>query len=203
MRKTFMAGLLLAAFAAISVLPGCRATVRELKPGEKVLYGAEYGYTDLQVLSKDMANRILESRVGSVENPPVMLITGIENRTDEHIDTKALAYAIRNHLIKSGKFRFINEAQRKKLIKEMEYQEQGYISPETRIRMGKQVGADYILSGQLVSISAEQARQVRVKKKNLRYYRLTLEITGIDTNLIVWADEQEIVREEAKPFIGW
>ncbi len=203
MWNKIIAGLLTALFAAIFILPGCRATVKEMKPGDEVRYGAEYSYTDLQVLSEEMASRILESNIGRKQNPPVMLITGLENRTDEHIDMKALAYAIRNHLIKSGKFRFINEAQRKKLIKEMEYQEQGYISPGTRIKMGQQVGADYILSGQLVSITAEEARQVRVKKKELRYYRLTLEITDINTNLIVWADEQEIVREEAKPFVGW
>lgn len=203
MLNKFIAASFAAVFAALFILPGCRATVKEMKPTEEVRYGAEYSYTDLQVLSEEMASRILESKAGSRENPPVMLITGIENRTDEHIDVKALAYAIRNHLIKSGKFQFINEAQRKKLIKEMEYQEQGYISPETRIKMGRQVGADYILSGQLVSITAEQARQVRVKKKELRYYRLTLEITDINTNLIVWTDEQEIVREEARPFIGW
>jgi len=190
-------------FVFVLVAAGCRATVKTLNPEEDIRYTAEYGYSDLRNLSTEMAGRVLKSGIVSGEPPPVMIIFGIENRTDEHIDTKALAYAIRNQLIKSGKFMFINEAQRKKIEEEIAYQNQGYISPETRLSVGKQIGAKYIMSGQLVSITAREARQVRIKKKKLKYYRLTLEITDINTNLIVWTDEQEIVREEAKPFVGW
>ena len=181
----------------------CRSSVRTVDPSEDVEYSAAYGYRDLQRLSAEMAGRILQTSIAKEEKPPVMLIFGIDNRTDEHIDTKALADAIRNDLLKSGKFQFINEAVRQKLQAEMAYQSQGYITPETRVKFGKQIGAKYILSGSLVSITQKQLKQVRVKKKSLKYYRLTLEITDIDTNLIVWTDEQEIVREQSKPFIGW
>lgn len=189
--------------AAIVAL-GCRNTVRTVDPGsESIQYTAEYSYGDLNKLSEEMANRILQSKIASEDTAPVMVIYGIENRTDEHIDTKALTDAMRTILIKSGKFQFINEARRNDLVAEMEYQAQGFITAETQIKFGKQVGAKYFLTGSLKSISAEDAKQVRIKKKSLKYYRLTLEITDINTNLIVWTDEQEIVREQSKPFIGW
>lgn len=186
-----------------AALCACRVTVKSLNPEEDVRYTAEYSYTDLKVLSSEMASRILKSEIAEEDPPPVMIIFGIENRTNEHIDTRALAEAIRTLLIQSGRFRFVNEAQRQKIEQEIAYQSQGYISPETRIQIGKQVGAKYMLTGSLVSITQDELKQVRIKKKNLRYYRLTLEITDINTNLIVWTDEQEIVREQAKPFIGW
>lgn len=192
-------------FACVLVFAfcSCRVTIKNLNPEEDVRYTAEYGYTDLKVLSSEMASRILKSEIAKEDPPPVMIIFGIENRTNEHIDTRALADAIRTQLIQSGKFRFINEAQRQKVEQEIAYQNQGYISPETRIQVGKQVGAKYMLTGSLVSITQDELKQVRIKKKNLRYYRLTLEITDLNTNLIVWTDEQEIVREQARPFIGW
>jgi PBP1b-binding outer membrane lipoprotein LpoB len=44
---------------------------------------------------------------------------------------------------------------------------------------------------------------VRLKKKTLQYYSLTLELTDLQTGLIEWTDSAEIVRESSKPFIGW
>jgi len=186
----------------LSVL-GCRATVHTRNPEQDIRYAAEYSYTDLKVLSTEMATRILKTKLAAEEPPPVMIIYGIQNRTDEHIDTQALGDAIRTDLIKSGKFVFVNEAQRKKIEAEIAYQSQGLVSPETQIKIGKQVGAKYMLTGSLVSITQDELKQVRIKKKELKYYRLTLEITDINTNLILWTSEQEIVREQAKPFIGW
>lgn len=203
MKKTTISVVAAMCLLTLSGVTGCRATVKDVDPGTDIRYTAEYGYSDLKNLSAEMARRILETNIAKEPKPPVMIIFGIENRTDEHIDTKALAYAIRNELIKSGKFLFINESQRKKLEKEIEYQNQGFVSEETRIKVGRQIGAKYILSGQLVSITQDELKQVRIKKKELRYYRLTLEITNIETNLIVWTDEQELVREQAKPFVGW
>lgn len=195
--------IMLFAFAVGFMFCSCRVTVKSLNPEEDVRYTAEYSYTDLKVLSSEMASRILKSDIAKEEPPPVMIIFGIENRTNEHIDTRALADAIRTQLIQSGRFQFVNEAQRQRIEQEIVYQNQGYISPESRIQIGKQVGAKYMLTGSLISITQDELKQVRIKKKNLRYYRLTLEITDLNTNLIVWTDEQEIVREQAKPFIGW
>jgi len=182
---------------------GCRVAVKSVNPSQDVRYTAEYGYTDLKVLSAEMSKRILASKVAAEEKPPVLIVFPVENRTSEHIDTRALSDAIRTELFKSGKFQFVNEAQRKKVEGELNYQAQGLISPESRIQIGKQVGAKYMLTGTIISISQSELKQVRIKKKNLRYYRLTLEITDLTTNLIVWTDEQEIVREQSRPFVGW
>jgi len=199
-KKLFFLALI---FIFVFLSAGCRAKTRTINPDDDVRYSAAYGYADLKKLSSEMARRILTTRAAKEKEPPVMIIFGIENRTDEHIDMKALAYAIRNELIRSQKFVFINEAMREKIVKEIKYQNQGHITPETRIKVGNQVGAKYILSGQLVSITQNQLKQVRIKKKKLLYYRLTLEITDINTNAIVWTDEMEIVREQATPFVGW
>lgn len=188
---------------ALLVAGGCRATVKTVDPSNDIRYTSEYSYTDLKTLSSEMARRILASKVAAEDKPPVFIVFPFDNRTSEHIDTRALADAIRTELFKSGKFQFINEAQRKKVEGELNYQAQGYIAPETRIQIGKQVGAKYMLTGSLVSIGQDELKQVRIKKKSLRYYRLTLEISDLVTNLIVWTDEQEIVREQAKPFVGW
>ena len=184
-------------------ISGCIAHVRTRSSDEVIHYDERYDYVDLKLLSKRMASSILSNPPISLrKDAPVAVIYGIANRTAEHIDTKALTDAVRTELIKSGKVRFINETQRKNIESEIG-EMVGKVSPETQIKLGAQVGAEYILSGTLSSIEKEQMKQVRLHRKRLTYYKLTMELTDIKTALIEWTDEQEIVREAGRPLIGW
>ncbi len=183
------------------LLSGCFAHVRTVD--EPTHYDERFDYVDLKTLSERMASSVLsEPPVAERTDEPVVVVYGISNRTSEHIDTKGLTDSIRTLLIKSRKVRFINETQRENIEREIE-KTQGKVSPETQIKLGSQVGAEYMLTGRLSSIEKEQMKQVRLHRKNLLYYKLTMELTNIETALIEWSDEQEIIREARRPFIGW
>lgn len=183
------------------LLSGCFAHVRTVD--EPTHYDERFDYVDLKTLSERMASSILSGPpVGERSGAPVVVVYGISNRTSEHIDTVALSDSIRTLLIKSGEVRFINKTQRENIEKEIE-KTQGRVSPETQIELGAQVGAEYMLTGTLSSIEKEEMKQARIHRRNLLYYKLTMELTNIKTALIEWSDEQEIVREAHRPLIGW
>ena len=185
------------------LLSGCFARVRTVDEEASTHYDERFDYVDLRVLSERMVSSILsQPPIGERTDEPVVVVYGISNRTSEHIDTKALTDSIRTRLIKSGEVRFINETRRENIDMEIE-RTQGRVSPETQIKLGSQVGAEYILTGTLSSIEKEEMKQVRLHRKNLLYYKLTMELTNIETALIEWTDEQEIIREAHRPFIGW
>ncbi len=199
--KVVFGALLLTTVAL--VLSGCFAHVRTVDAEKDTHYDERYDYVDLKKLTERMSSAILANPpISKRTEAPVMIIYGISNRTSEHIDTKALTDSVRTKLIHSGKIKFVNESQRKNIDKEIE-QMQGRTTPETQIKLGSQVGAQYMLTGTLSSIEKEQPKQVRLHRKTLMYYKLTMEITNIKTALIEWTDEQEIVREAERPFIGW
>ena len=183
------------------LLSGCFAHVRTVD--EPKHYDERFDYVDLKKLSERMASSILsDPLVRERTDAPVVVVYGISNRTSEHIDTKALTDSIRTLLIKSGEVRFINKTQRENIESEIE-KTQGKVTPETQIKMGSLVGAKYMLTGTLSSIEKEEMKQARIHRRNLLYYKLTMELTNIETALIEWTDEQEIVREAHRPLIGW
>jgi len=189
--------------SSLATLNGCFAHVREVGDQESAHYDERYDYVDLRNLSERMASSILSSAaVKESTGEPVIVIYGISNRTSEHIDTVALTNSIRTILANSGKVKFINRSRRDDIEEEIEAM-QGRVSPEEQIKLGSQAGAQYMLTGTLSSIEKEQMRQVRVTRKDLRYYKLTMELTDLQTALIEWTDEQEIIREATRPFIGW
>lgn len=183
---------------------GCRATTRDVSPEADIHYDETYDFTDKKAIVDELVTSLANKPpLCCREGRPVIVVYNVANRTSQHIDTSGITDDIRQEILASGKARFVNKAQRQSIQKELGYQYGGNVSPETRIQRARQVGAEYMLTGTLRSIKKKQPRQVRLKKKTLQYYSLTLELTHLETGLIEWTDSVEIAREAAKPFIGW
>lgn len=190
---------------SVILLQGCTVRVTDYDASDSVHYDQRYTYSDLRVLSQTMAEALAtHNTFKSRSDRPVVIVYGVSNRTSEHIDTKAITDTIRTNLIRTNKFAFLHERQRENIERELAYQyESGNVDPNLRVDKAKQVGADYMLTGRLMSIERRQPRQFRLRKRELVYYKLTMELTDLQSGLIEWSEEYEIVREARKPLIGW
>ncbi len=187
--------------ASLVLLGGC-ATTRTLDPNAEIHYDANYDFSDKKAIVDKLTNSLLSINTLSQAKKPVIIVYPIANETAEHINTSGITDDIRMALIRSGKFRFINEAQRANIQREGAYQ-QAHVDPAQRFAQGRQLGADYILSGALRSIEKKQQKQIRLTKKKMVYYSLNMELTDPTTGEIVWADKVELAREASRPIIGW
>ena len=168
--------------------------------GSKVQYGdatavetltADYGSTDLQMIAEKMVRSMLASPVIQESHRPVLQVSSVLNKTEEHIDTKAITDKIRTTLIQSGKVQFSASEIRQEMIDELQFQRgSGYVNPSTSKNIGKQVGADYLLAGEITSI-----RKSKDGTKDV-YYKMTLNLVDLETGLISWTDEKEIRKGE-------
>lgn len=204
--KYFLNAAALAALfcMAAAAMTGCRATTREISPDATIHYDERYGFSDKkQIVNHLVDSLVTKSPLGRGDKRLVVIIYDVANRTSEHISTSGITDDIRSELLDRGTARFVNRVQRDTIQKELAYQYGGSVAPETRVQMARQVGASYMITGTLRSIRQKQPDQVRLKRRTLNYYSLTLELTDLTTGLIEWSDSAEIVREAAKPFIGW
>lgn len=198
-----ISGLLLSAILTLT-LSGCVATTRTLDPNVETHYDASYDFSDKKQIVSTLTESLLSSpNVRTEPAKPVLIVYGVDNETSEHINTGGITDDIRLALINSGQYRFINRKQRDNLLAEADYQYAGFVPPEQRVAEGRQLGADYILSGTLRSIEKKQPRQWRLNKRELVYYSMNLELTDLESGEISWADNVEIARESSRPIIGW
>ena len=185
---------------------GCalfRASTTEVDVNKDTHYKADYDFTDMRKVSEGVAGDLLASEfMGKQTEPPVFMIAGVENRTSMYVDTKGLTDRMRTLLFQSGKLRFVNEARRADLLKEQGYQAAN-VTPEQTVAIGRQLGAKYMMSGSLMEMESSQMRQVRLAKKEMKYYKLTTEVTDLVSGEILWTVEKEFAREASKPLIGW
>jgi penicillin-binding protein activator len=157
----------------------------------------EYGSTDLQGISERMVQSLVRHPVIMNGDRPVVQVSTVKNKTTEHIDTKTLTDKIRTALLKTGMVRFtaVSDASRE-LSDTLDYQRSGAVDRKSAKRVGKQVGADYILVGEIDSIVKSDGRRSDV------YYKFNLNLVDVESGLIEWADEKEIRKESTRPLVG-
>lgn len=124
------------------------------------------------------------------------MVTNLQNKTSEHIDTQNIMDMVRVELTNSGKVAFVDKEAREDISNEYGYQNSGMVSDETKKSAGGQIGADFIINGRLDSIVQE------VGKEKTVYYKLTLNLTNLKTGIIAWTNHKEIRKAYKKKSVG-
>lgn len=165
---------------------------------EDRLLDDKFNESDMRMIADTMVNSLVNSAIiTSAKKRPVILVTMSKNRTQEHIDMKSLTDKIRVNLAKSGKVSFSAKESRGEIAEELEYQESsGYVDPSSARKRGRQIGADYFLTGEITD------RVQEVGNKKYVYYKATFNLVNIETGLIDWTDEKEIRKFYKKRSVG-
>lgn len=155
---------------------------------EKVnLLNDQFSESDMQHMAKTLVASMVASKpIAKANKPPVVMVTKLENKTDEHIDTQSIMDMVKVELGRSGSVAFVDKEARDDVSKEYDYQNSGAMDQTTIHSKGKQIGADYILNGRLDSIVQE------VGKDKTVYYKITLYLTNLNTNISVWQDHDQV-----------
>jgi penicillin-binding protein activator len=189
MKNFFILALLISIASAFSSCSTSRVyTKGAYVDAERVdLLSDKFVEADLQTISDQLTRSFLNSPLLSRHaGQPAIIISLFTNATDEHIDILSLTNKIRTKLIKSGRFTFLNERLRQKMAAEYEYAQSGFVDPDTAKMKGRQIGADWLISGHITSIKQPVGNQ------EIIYYKTTLEVTNLETSAMLWADEVEI-----------
>lgn len=201
LHRLSLVGLILLPLIMAVVMTGCGrryAKGKYIGTEEVILRSDKFVESDLKIIAERLTQSLLarEDVISDVK-PPVVLMSLITNSTDEHIDMKSLSDKVRTILFKSGKMAFINESLRPAVKEEVEYEAGDFVDPRTAKKRGRQIGADYLISGNIAAIKQPVGRQEIV------YYKATLEMTNLSTNIIAWTDEVEIRKHFRKKFTGY
>ena len=178
-------------FLGLSMVSACgpKAFVKgEYQDAEKQnLMNDQWSETDMQVVVKDMvASMTNHKSIAAANKMPILMVTNLQNKTSEHIDTQSIMDMVRVELTNSGKVAFVDKEARGDVSNEYDYQNSGMVSEETKKGAGGQIGTDYIVNGRIDSIVQE------VGKDKTVYYKITLNLTNLKTNLITWTNQKQI-----------
>ncbi|MGZ3691781.1 MAG: penicillin-binding protein activator LpoB [Pseudobdellovibrio sp.] len=166
-------------------------------PARENLMNDQWSETDMQVSVKAMVeSMVAHPAIANAQKMPIVMVTNLQNKTSEHIDTQSIMDMIRVDLTNSGRVAFIDKEAREDISNEYNYENSGIVSEETKKSAGGQTGADFIVNGRLDSIVQE------VGKEKTVYYKLTLNMTNLKTGVIAWTNYKEIRKAYKKKSVG-
>jgi uncharacterized protein (TIGR02722 family) len=161
------------------------------------LLNDQWSETDMQKVVKELVTKMMNHpMIANAKAPPIVMVTNLQNKTSEHIDTQSIMDMVRVELSNSGRVAFIDKEARQDIQEEYNYQNSGIVSGETKKGPGGQIGSDFIVNGRIDSIVQE------VGKDKTVYYKITLNLTNLKTSVIAWTGHEQIRKAFRKRSVG-
>jgi uncharacterized protein (TIGR02722 family) len=195
-----MKSLKILTLALVTGLLASCSSVEYGDAGAQETVNTDFGSTDLQSIAAKMVDDLLAFppvvQITS-QRRPIAFVDRIKNKTSEHIDLESVTDTIQSKLINSGKFRFVDMTAVEQVKEQLNYQESsGLVNPESAVVVGKQLGAEYMLYGNMSAIvkKGDDKRDV--------YYKFTLKLLHIESGILEWSSEKEIRKTKEKRWFG-
>ncbi|MBF0276900.1 MAG: penicillin-binding protein activator LpoB [SAR324 cluster bacterium] len=166
-------------------------------PNKITMLSDKFNENDMQLIVKKLVSSLVnDGAIGNLQEKPVMAIGKVSNRTSEHIDMKLLTDKLRKELIAVRRFRFIDIDSRGNLQEEYDYNKTSGNVDQSTVSDPRQIAVRYLVSGDIGSYVQT------VGNDKLVYYKLTLNLTDVKTNEILWSDDKEVKKSFEKRTIG-
>lgn len=183
----------LSLLALVAILQSCATRKVERIGTEEVIdLSGRWNDTDSRMVAEAMVEQILDAQwlLNFQEKHdgkrPVVIVGLVYNKSHEHIEAETFIKDVERAFINSGKVRLVKAGDKREELRRQRAAQQEFASPETVKAWGKELGADFILNGDISSIVDTY------KNERVNYYQVNLELTDIETTEIVWIGEKKI-----------
>ena len=189
-----MKNLILLAFTillAFACTPSQKIT--RVDPGTQTDLSGGWNDTDARFVAEEMISDVitkpwLDQFNRSEGEPPVVIVGRVRNETMEHIDTEVFTKEMERVFVNTGKVTMVADSREREQIRDERADQQQYASYETTKKMAMELGADFMLIGNINSIVEEAVSG----KQAAVFYTVNLEMVNVETNQKVWIGNKKI-----------
>lgn len=196
MKKTVFTVLLCAMMAMIET--GCRHRVERVSVDEQIDLSGRWNDTDSRLVAEEMVSQVLSgdwiaNHMRSHQGKkPVVIVGLVYNNTSEHIDANTFIKDVEKAFVQSGKVRLVQAGEKREALRKERAAQQDFASSETAKKWGRELGADFMLQGDISSITDQY------KKEKVVYYQTSLELSDLESNEVVWIGDKKLKKYVVK-----
>jgi len=194
------AGMLsLAVTGAAVLLAGCGGKqVTRLEADTTVDLSGRWNDTDSRLVAEELivdclnhpwATQHMQSSRGEL---PAVIAGAVRNLGTEHIAVGAFIADIERALVNSGRARVVASPDERGDVRLERADQWANASEETVKRLGQELGADYLLSGSINTITDSEGGEKVV------FYQVDLSLIDIESNQKVWLGQKKIKKYIAR-----
>jgi hypothetical protein len=175
------------------VLSGCAAqkTVERIDPELVTDLSGRWNDTDSRLVSEEMIVDCLNHpwisrHMTGGKGRPSIIVGSMRNRSTEHIAVKTFVNDIERAFINSGQVKVVASAVEREELRAEKDDQRVFADPDTIKQMGKELGADYMMTGEINTIQDQEGGE------KVTFYQTDLTLTDIETNEKIWLGQKKI-----------
>jgi len=117
---------------------------------------------------------------------PAVIVGSMRNKSSEHIAVKTFVNDIERAFINSGQVDVVASVVEREELRNEKEDQRVSANPETIKEMGMELGADYMMTGELNTIQDQEGGE------KITFYQTDLTLTDIKTNVKIWMGTKKI-----------
>ena len=192
-------GLVVLGFSAIALAACGGKKVTRIDPAAVTDLSGRWNDTD----SRLVANALIEQSLSAPwvreyaeahgGEPPTVILGEFRNRTLEHIAVATFVRDLERAFVNSGAVRVVASADERAGLRAEREDQQQHARADTRAKLGQELGARYMLQGEIHAIEDEEGRERVV------YYQVDATLIDLETNVKAWVGQHKIKKVIERP----
>jgi len=195
-RTSLVRSLIVLSLAAPVMLGGCKP--KAIRGGEGTenpdldegAMGTGLDRKDLDDLMKTNMTALMASPLWATwrsSKQPVIAIWPIKNDTSEHLDDQMLTLLsdMETEFINGGVVSVVSRERQAEMIAEANLQQTGDFNPAMAAQIGRQIGAQYFVTGKLQAVDERFDKERRVQ------YTLFLQVVEVESSIVKFQTKSE------------
>lgn len=176
-------------FASVS----CNRKIRRISENDQVDLSGRWNNTDSRLTAEEMikechAGGWIGNHLTKTQKKPVVIVGFVKNKSHEHIDAETFMLDLEKSFINQGKVKLVQAGEKRNEVRGERADQQDNANQSTMKSFGLEMGADYMLQGDINSIVDSY------KSKKVVYYQINLQLTDLQTNEVVWIGDKKITK---------
>jgi PBP1b-binding outer membrane lipoprotein LpoB len=183
--------------AAALLALSCTSGPKRVDPSTQIDLSGYWNDTDVRIVCKSfiddiMANPRFNESVKDFKSRPKVLVGPFANDSDEHIDTGIITTVMEDEIFNSGRLDFVAGGALRDIIRAERLDQRDWASEETAVRLGRETGADFLLTGSVKTIVD------RWDNESTRTYFVSSGLTNIENGERVWMKTNSEIKKYMK-----
>jgi len=190
-----MKTIAIASFTIIALLSSvsCNRTVTRISETKEVDLSGRWNNTDSKLTAEELIKECqsgewLGNHMTKTQKKPVVIVGFVKNKSHEHIEAETFILDLEKSFINQAQVKLVQGGEKRNEIRGERADQQDNASQSTMKSFGLEMGADYMLQGDINSIVDSY------KKKKVVYYQINLQLTNLQTNEVVWIGDKKITK---------
>jgi len=196
---------LFAGFALSVALAGCATapTTGVRRDDSAVDLSGEWNDVDADLVAKEMIRDCMTSPWADKFRQkngrgPVVKLYPIRNRSSDHVETKYFTKQVEKALVNSGSIEVVAASDEADVTRQEQAEQTKNASDETVKSGGNETGADFIMSGWVVSQNDSDGAG-----RNIKAFVTTMELTDVRSQKKVWLNDKKIKKQVTRASVSF